>query len=55
MYSRTPETETADLAQSHAGLNLSQFQTEGLLRINSNIVILNYYKLFKSILGIVTI
>ena len=25
-YSRTPEIETEDFSQSHAGLNLSQFQ-----------------------------
>ena len=24
-YSRTPDIETADLSQSHVGLNLSQF------------------------------
>ena len=27
-YRRTPEIETADLSQCHAGLNLSQFQTD---------------------------
>ena len=26
MYSRTPEIETADLSQSHADLNWSQFR-----------------------------
>ena len=31
-----PEIKTADLSQSHAGLNLSQFQTDCLLRINSS-------------------
>ena len=52
-HSRTPEIETADLSQSHAGLNLPQFQTDCLLRINSSTAILNYVKLFKSILGII--
>ena len=51
MYSRTSEIETADLSQSHAGLNLSQFQTDCLSRMNSRTAILNY---FESILGIVT-
>ena len=36
MYSRMPEIETADLPQSHAGLNLSQFQVDCLYRRNSN-------------------
>ena len=45
-HSRTPEIET----QSHAGLNLSQFQTDYLLRTE----ILNHLTLFESILGIVT-
>ena len=54
IYSQTVEIETADLSQSHAGLNLSQFQTNCLLRINSSTVILSYFKLFESILGIVT-
>ena len=53
-YSRTPEIQTAYLSQSHAGLNLSQFQTNCLLRINSSKAILNYFKLLESILGIVT-
>ena len=62
-YSRTPEIQTTDLSQSHAdinlsqsqtGLNLSQFLTDCLLRINSSTVILNYFKLFESILDIVT-
>ena len=52
--SRTPEIETANLSQSHAGLNLSQFQTDYLLRIYLSTAILNYIKLFDSILGIVT-
>ena len=43
-----------DLSQSHAGLNLSQFQTDCLLRINLSIEMLNYLKLFESILGIAT-
>ena len=33
--SRTPEIETADLCQSHIGLNMSQFQVDCLFRINS--------------------
>ena len=41
-YSRTLQIETADLSQSHAGLNLSQFQTDCLLRINSSTAILNH-------------
>ena len=49
-----PVIETSDLSESHAGLNLSQFQTHCLLRLNSSTVILNYLKLFESILGIVT-
>ena len=53
-YSRTPEIETADLSQSHAGLNWSQFQTDYLLCINSSTAILSYFKLFESMLGIVT-
>ena len=53
-YSRTPEIETADLSQSHAGLNLSQFQTDCLLRINSSAAILNYFELFETKLSIVT-
>ena len=55
MYSRVPEIETADLPQAHADLNLYQFQTDCLLRINSSTAILNYLKLYESILGIVTI
>ena len=43
IYSRTPEIETADLSQSHAGLNLSQFQTGCILCINSSTAILNYF------------
>ena len=54
VYSRRLETETADLSQSHACLNLSQFQTDCLLPIYSCAAILNYFKLFESILGIVT-
>ena len=49
--SETPEIETADLSQSYAGLNLSQFQTVCLLRINSST---SFFKLFELILGIVT-
>ena len=45
-FSRTSEIETEDMSQSHAGLNLSQFQTDCLLRINSSTAILNYFKLF---------
>ena len=41
-YSRTPEIETADLSQFHPSLNLSQFQTDCLLRITSGPAILNY-------------
>ena len=54
IYSRTPEIETADLSQSHVGLNLSQLQDDCLLRIKSSTAILNYCTLFESILGIVT-
>ena len=39
-YSRTPEMETADCSQSHAGVNLSEYQTDCLLRINSSTTIL---------------
>ena len=53
-YSRTPEIEIANLSQSRAGLNLSQFQTNFLLRINSSTAILNQFKLIETILGIVT-
>ena len=53
-YSGAPEIETAGLFQSHAGLNLSQFQTDCLLCINSSTAMLNYLTLFESILGIVT-
>ena len=53
-YSRTPKIETSGLSQSRDGFNLSQFQTDCLLRINSGTAILNYFELFKSILGIVT-
>ena len=35
LYSRMPETETADLSQSHFGLNSSQFQAGCLFCINS--------------------
>ena len=49
-----PEIETTDLSQTHTGLNLSQFQTDCLSRINSSAIILNYFKLFESILDIVT-
>ena len=45
-YSRTPEIETVYVSQSHAGLNLSQFQADCLLRINSSTAILNYLKLY---------
>ena len=54
IHSRTPEIETADVSQSHAGLILSQFQTYCVLRINSGTEILNYFKIFESIFGIVT-
>ena len=43
--SRTPGIENADLCQSHAGLNLSQFQTDCLLRktkVQQFYTILNY-------------
>ena len=49
-----PEIETADLSQSHSSLNLSQFQTDYLSRINSSTAILSYFTLFESIFGIVT-
>ena len=49
-----PEIETADLSQSNAGLKLSRFQTDCLLRISSSTIILNYFRLFESILGIGT-
>ena len=48
-----PGIETAGLSQSHAGLNLSQFQADCLLRIISSTAILNYLTLFESMLGIV--
>ena len=35
-YSRTSEIETADLSQSHASLNLSQFRSYCLLHRNSS-------------------
>ena len=41
-YSRIIEIETADLSQSHVGVNLSQFQTDCLLRIHSSTEIINY-------------
>ena len=34
LYSRMPEIETADLSQSHAGLNLSQFRAYCLFHRN---------------------
>ena len=40
-YTRTPENETADLSQSHAGHNLSQFQADYLLGINLSTAIKN--------------
>ena len=52
--SRKPEIETADLSQSQVGLNLSQFQIDCLLSVNSSTTILNYFKLFESVLVIVT-
>ena len=52
-HSRTPEIETAE-SQTHPGGNLSQFQNDCLLHINSSTAILNYFKLFESILGYVT-
>ena len=36
VYSRTPEIETADLTQSHAGHYLSLFQDDCLYPRNSN-------------------
>ena len=42
IYSRTPEIATADLSQFYAGLNLSQFHTDCLLRLNSSAAILHY-------------
>ena len=36
IYSRTPEIETADLSQSHACLNLSQFRAYFLFYRNSS-------------------
>ena len=50
----TPEKETSDFSQSHAGHNFSQFQTDCSLRINSSAAILSYFELFESMLGIVT-
>ena len=35
-YVRTLEIKTAELSQTHAGLNLSQFQAAFLFRINSS-------------------
>ena len=40
-YSRTSKIETADLSQSHAGLNLSLIKVECLLLINSSTAIKN--------------
>ena len=42
-YWRTPEIETADLSQSHAGLNLSQFQDDYLVAATMNILIFTWY------------
>ena len=36
MYSRVSEIETADLSQSHASFNLSQFRAYCLFHRNSN-------------------
>ena len=41
MYSRMPEIETVYISQSHAGLNLSEFQADCLLRNNSSTAIKN--------------
>ena len=54
LYRQTPEIKTADISQSPTCLNLSQFQVDCLLRITSSTTILNHFKLFESILGIVT-
>ena len=54
VYSRTPKIEIAGLSQSHARLNLSQFQDDCLLRINSSTAILYCFKLFDSILDNLT-
>ena len=35
LYSQTPEIKTADLSQSHASLNLSQFRAYYLFHRNS--------------------
>ena len=48
IYSRTPEIGTANLSQSHIGLNLSQFHTDCLLSKYSSTAILNYFKSFES-------
>ena len=48
------ELETILQSQSHAGLNLAQFQADFLLRMNSSSAVLNYLELFESILGIAT-
>ena len=55
MHSRTPEIETVDLSQSHASLNLSQSQTDFLLRISPSTAILNYFKLFENICILTTL
>ena len=36
IYSRTPEIDTADLSQSHASFNLSQFRAYCLYHRNSS-------------------
>ena len=40
-YSRSPETETADLSQFHASLNLSQFRAYCLFHRNLSTAIKN--------------
>ena len=44
-YSRTPEIETADLSQSHANLNLSQFRDYCLFHRNSGTATRNNYNM----------
>ena len=53
-YSRTPEIETANLSQSHATRNLSQFRAYCLFHRNSSTAILRYLKLSESIVVFVT-
>ena len=35
-YSQTLQIDTADMSQSHIGLNLSQFQADCLFHLNSS-------------------